>query len=269
MGSKPHSSLYRTIVADPPWEIGGFPPNFGYQNGKAVPYPTLSVDEIAGLPVRELCERDADLYLWTINDYIESAYRVARSWGFTPSVLLTWCKPLHGVGLGGKFLSNTEFILYAVRRLPRLIERRREIARQLREALERTGKERSSIDAHFGTKNVAGHWFTPDGYAVNIPTVQQWEWLRDWLGVPAGSDLDQLVLSENEKKGERLAPPLTRAPGRWFEWPRSAHSVKPEAFLDLVESVSDGPYLELFARRNRLGWDTWGNEALQLAEVVV
>lgn len=31
---------------------------------------------------------------------------------------------------------------------------------------------------------------------------------------------------------------------------------------DLVEQVSPGPYLEMFARRNRLGWDTWGNESL-------
>lgn len=40
------------------------------------------------------------------------------------------------------------------------------------------------------------------------------------------------------------------------------HSRKPEGFLDLVERASPGPYLELFARRQRLGWDTWGNEAL-------
>jgi N6-adenosine-specific RNA methylase IME4 len=40
------------------------------------------------------------------------------------------------------------------------------------------------------------------------------------------------------------------------------HSAKPEAFLDLVEQASPGPYLELFARRQRLGWDTWGDEAL-------
>ena len=45
-----------------------------------------------------------------------------------------------------------------------------------------------------------------------------------------------------------------------FLWPRLPHSVKPDAFYDLVESASPGPYLELFARRNRLGWDTWGNE---------
>jgi N6-adenosine-specific RNA methylase IME4 len=41
------------------------------------------------------------------------------------------------------------------------------------------------------------------------------------------------------------------------------HSQKPEGFLDLVESVSPGPYLELFARRNRFGWDTWGNQSFE------
>ena len=61
--------------------------------------------------------------------------------------------------------------------------------------------------------------------------------------------------------GQAFAVPA-RIPTRWFQWPRGAHSAKPEAFLDLVEHVSPAPYLELFARRNRLGWDTWGNEAL-------
>ena len=93
--------------------------------------------------------------------------------------------------------------------------------------------------------------------------IEQWKWLREWLGVTPGSELDSLVLSENESKGQRVAPPLEQVPSRWFEWPRGRHSEKPEAFLDLVESVSPGPYLELFARRNRLGWDTWGNEALE------
>jgi len=55
--------------------------------------------------------------------------------------------------------------------------------------------------------------------------------------------------------------------GTVFEWSRSAHSQKPDAFLDLVESVSPGPYLELFARRQRLGWDTWGDQALEHVEL--
>lgn len=53
----------------------------------------------------------------------------------------------------------------------------------------------------------------------------------------------------------------------WLEAPTAGHSVKPEVFLDLIESVSEGPYLEMFARRNRIGWDTWGNEALDHVEV--
>lgn len=40
------------------------------------------------------------------------------------------------------------------------------------------------------------------------------------------------------------------------------HSRKPEGALDLVEAVSPGPYLELFARRTRFGWDTWGDQGL-------
>jgi N6-adenosine-specific RNA methylase IME4 len=60
---------------------------------------------------------------------------------------------------------------------------------------------------------------------------------------------------------------LTRCDRQWFEWSRGAHSEKPEAFLDIVEQVSPGPYLELFARRQRLGWDTWGNESLNHVEL--
>lgn len=38
------------------------------------------------------------------------------------------------------------------------------------------------------------------------------------------------------------------------------HSQKPDAFYDLVESMSPGPYLEVFARREYPGWDVWGKE---------
>jgi N6-adenosine-specific RNA methylase IME4 len=41
---------------------------------------------------------------------------------------------------------------------------------------------------------------------------------------------------------------------------RLPHSVKPDMFYDLIEKQSPGPYLELFARRVRDGWDGWGDE---------
>ena len=41
--------------------------------------------------------------------------------------------------------------------------------------------------------------------------------------------------------------------------PRLPHSVKPNYFYKLIEQESPGPYLELFATKERLGWDAWGN----------
>ncbi|WP_417790681.1 MT-A70 family methyltransferase [Terasakiella pusilla] len=38
------------------------------------------------------------------------------------------------------------------------------------------------------------------------------------------------------------------------------HSRKPDCTYDLIENLFDGPYLELFARQTRPGWDAWGNE---------
>lgn len=53
----------------------------------------------------------------------------------------------------------------------------------------------------------------------------------------------------------------------FYLWPRLPHSVKPDAFYDLVEKASPGPYLELFARRARFGWDYWGDESLNTASL--
>ncbi len=49
--------------------------------------------------------------------------------------------------------------------------------------------------------------------------------------------------------------------------PRSRHSEKPYAFYYLVERCTDGPYLELFARRKRPGWASWGNEIVSDVEM--
>lgn len=41
---------------------------------------------------------------------------------------------------------------------------------------------------------------------------------------------------------------------------RQEHSRKPDEVYDRIEQLLDGPYVELFARRERKGWDSWGNE---------
>jgi N6-adenosine-specific RNA methylase IME4 len=54
-----------------------------------------------------------------------------------------------------------------------------------------------------------------------------------------------------------------------YEWnpnakvPQKKHSAKSPGFYEFVEQIAQPPRLELFAREQRLGWDTWGNEALE------
>jgi len=56
-----------------------------------------------------------------------------------------------------------------------------------------------------------------------------------------------------------MRPFKTVGTGSWFVAPRGAHSEKPALFADLIEQMSPGPYVELFARSPRLGWDSWGH----------
>lgn len=66
----------------------------------------------------------------------------------------------------------------------------------------------------------------------------------------------------------RGSPPrLGRLISSVIDAPKGEHSRKPDAFLDRIEVISPGPYLEMFARRQRLGWDTWGDQALQHVEM--
>lgn len=41
---------------------------------------------------------------------------------------------------------------------------------------------------------------------------------------------------------------------------RTKHSKKPDEAFEIIEAVSPGPRLEMFARTERAGWDSWGNE---------
>lgn len=42
--------------------------------------------------------------------------------------------------------------------------------------------------------------------------------------------------------------------------PRGEHSVKPDELLEAAERMAPGPHLEMFARRPRPGWVSWGND---------
>jgi len=84
---------YRTILADPPWDVqqtGGF--------GAKRHYPLMSVRQVCQLDVAALADENAHLWLWVTNATIFAGREVIESWGFTYRSVLTWVKPVYGLG---------------------------------------------------------------------------------------------------------------------------------------------------------------------------
>jgi N6-adenosine-specific RNA methylase IME4 len=183
---------YSTIVADPPWAYNA-PASYGCTlehrpnrdvtlnklgAGSRARYGAMALEDIAALPVADVAEPNAHLYLWTTNAFMAEAYPIARAWGFKPATIITWTKVKPdgspSMKMGWYYRGATEHCLFCVR-----------------------GKLRLKGEAH--------------------PTA---------------------ILA-----------------------PRTPHSAKPPYFYGMVEEQSPGPYLEMFAREGRLGWDSWGDQA--------
>jgi N6-adenosine-specific RNA methylase IME4 len=173
---------YRTIVADPPWgSVLRAPRRFdGYENSQNT-YPTMTNEEIAGLPVGFWAQERAHLWLWCLNLNVSEAEKVARAWGFEPRGLVTWVKGrieggglIQHIGLGHYLRTSTEQVVFAVR--------------------------------------------------------------------------DSLPLKVSDVPTAFIAP-------------RGQHSEKPAAFYDMVLRASHAPFLDVFARKQRFMFDTFGDEA--------
>lgn len=154
-------------------------------------YPLMSLKQIEQLPVYDLADEGAHVWLWAVNQLMPEAYDVMKRWGIKYHTTVTWRKPS---GLGNYFINHTEHIL-------------------------------------FGYKNKCE--FNKARYIPNA--------------------YDTLI----DKQAADL----------WNEWGRPRkHSAKPVGSYQLIESVSDAPRLEMFARPitplfgKMNDWDTWGNE---------
>jgi N6-adenosine-specific RNA methylase IME4/ParB-like chromosome segregation protein Spo0J len=98
---------FQVVVADPPWR---------YECGNDLPYPTMDIEEIKAMPVKEIAADDAILWLWTTNAHLRVAFDVVDAWGFEYRTLLTWVKDR--MGTGEWLRGQTEHCLLAVRGRP-------------------------------------------------------------------------------------------------------------------------------------------------------
>lgn len=107
---------YKTIYLDPPWEEKG---GGKIKRGCDRHYPTMKIQEIAALPIKELADSNGcHLYMWVTNNFLEKGLSLLKEWGFTYITLITWQKDR--MGLGQYFRGLTEHCIFAStkKRLP-------------------------------------------------------------------------------------------------------------------------------------------------------
>ena len=110
---------YQIIYADPPWlEVGG---GVRYKRGADRHYPLMRTQDIIALPVQDIADDNAHLYLWVTNNHLLDGLVVMWSWGFRYVTAITWVKDRFG--LGQYFRGATEHCLFGVRGfLPYLVK---------------------------------------------------------------------------------------------------------------------------------------------------
>lgn len=89
---------YGAILADPPWAYAMRGPT-GYGKSPEAHYSTMSLENIAALPVRDLAGPDCYLFLWSTWPHLTQAMEVMQAWGFAYVTGGAWIKRSAGGGL--------------------------------------------------------------------------------------------------------------------------------------------------------------------------
>ena len=173
---------YRTILADPPWQFQNRTGKMAPEHKRLARYSTMTLAEIKSIPVNEVTDLKAHLYLWGPNALLPEGLEVMNAWGFEYKTNIIWEKVRKdgepdGRGVGFYFRNVTEVLL-------------------------------------FGIKGAQNRTLAPARSQVNIVRSMKRE-----------------------------------------------HSRKPDEIISIIETCSEGPFLEMFARGVREDWTLWGNQA--------
>lgn len=114
---------YPIIYADPPWKYRD-EANAG-ERGASHKYPTMEDADIIRMPVRQIAEKDAILFLWVTFPRLFISKSVMLSWGFEyKTCAFVWVKTYPGaqykpfVGMGHYTRANVELCLIGTRGRP-------------------------------------------------------------------------------------------------------------------------------------------------------
>jgi len=86
---------YNVIYADPPWKY-----DFGFDIHGAADrhYHTMSIQELCELPIIDLTEDNAVLFMWVTSPKLFDAHKIITAWGFEYKTSFIWDKVKHVMG---------------------------------------------------------------------------------------------------------------------------------------------------------------------------
>lgn len=119
----------QVIYADPPWAYRVWSKK---GNGRSAEshYPTMSIEEIADLPVKKLADENCALFLWVTFPLLKEIWKVIDAWGFTyKSVAFVWIKQNKKAdslfwGMGYWTRANAEICILATKGSPKRYSKR-------------------------------------------------------------------------------------------------------------------------------------------------
>ena len=184
--------------------------------------------DICAFPLVPLA-RDVRLFLWRVGAMQEEALAVIRAWGFTLKAELVWVKTT----LDG---------------LPLLLD------------------EDGEVDQDASIFKGPGHIHMV-ARGPTVPKAAQFQGVKRLNNLHYGMGMQTRYCHETCLIATRGNPPRTGhvrsvffAPIPRDEDGKPLHSVKPDKFYRIVQSMSPGPYHSMFSRVNRPGWTVEGDE---------
>lgn len=93
---EPPKGKYRVVLADPPWNYSD--KRDGKTTGAEDHYPSMTITEISELPVKDIAEENAVLFLWVTSPLLEECFKVIKAWDFKYKTSFVWDKIKHNMG---------------------------------------------------------------------------------------------------------------------------------------------------------------------------
>lgn len=112
----PPPGKYRCLVIDPPWPMQKIERDERPDQGVALDYPVMSLEQIADdthVPVHTLADEHCHIYLWVTHKFLPAGMDLLKTWDFRYQCVMTWRK---NVGITPySWMYDTEHVLFGRR----------------------------------------------------------------------------------------------------------------------------------------------------------